>query len=437
MNKTSFAGRMIARSDAEAEMLIGRVRMFVAGVIFIALTALITILPPETYALRQAELIAGLVVSFCYSCLGAASFLVARSKFYKPVHGLLFALAEVALVLFNTLFDVLNPDTSSLFALASPLLLVIAIVLVLQVLRYNLKIHITVSVLVILGLFGILLYDPQIGQAPSPRLVDEVLNLYSVPPNVLRVFMLSLLAVIVALAISRSRSLMEKIAHELEESQNRNRFLPSELTTHLSDEDISELRTGRTEQVVVMMVDLRGFTKLALTLTPQQTAELLNSYRSIVMDVVTRNQGIIDKFMGDGVMCVFGLEQDFENASTSAVKAAIEISALMETWNTKRALINYEKLNTVIAIGGGEAFIAALGPPDRLEFTAIGPAVNSVSRMEAHAKEVNVEILISKIVYEAQTLDQGIDCTFTPIGKTRFRGEEQETELWSLQKGAQ
>ena len=431
MNGPSFANRMIARSDAEAELLIGRVRMFVASILFAAIFLLFNNLPRETFLLRETELKAALVVSGSYFLLGLLSSFLAQSKAYRPIHGLLFALAEVALVLCNVFFDIVDPETSSLFALASPLLLMIALVLVLQVLRYRLWVHIIVSASMIFGLLLLLLHDMQIGEQTSQRAFNELLQMYSLPPNVVRLLMLAILATIIAIAISRSRSLMVRIANELEESQNRNRFLPQELTTHLTDEDIERLRNGRNREVVVMFVDMRGFTRLTQTLSPSQTADLLSEYRSIIMDIVGQHRGIIDKFIGDGVMCVFGLDSSFEQAACDAVESAQEIQKKSADWNRQRQANGEPECEIVIAIGGGEALVAALGPDERLEFTVIGPVVNSVSRMEEHAKLHDVQVLLSSTVHDG-LLKKHAEDPCREWGTTHFRGENVATQLWTL-----
>ena len=424
-----FADRMMARSDANAEALIGQVRMFVSGVLFVTVAALLFRIEPELYALRETELKAAFVVTLAYFSLGLVSFVVAKSSWYRPFHGLVFALFEVSLVLANLYFDVQDSDTNSLFALASPRVLMLTLVLVLQVFRYRLAIHVVVSALLIMGVSLLIFFDVQMPITPPPRVMDELVQMYSPPPNAVRIIMLIVLATIVGLSISRSRRMMGRIAHELEENHNRNRFLPQELSGQMSDEDLQILRKGKNCDAAVMFVDIRGFTKLTGQLSTEETAQLLTAYRSLVMDAVLANNGIIDKFIGDGVMCVFGLETSFDVAAKDAVNAGKTLISGLDQWNVERAERKEPELDIVVVVHGGPVFAAAIGDDRRLEFTVTGPTVNTASRMESWAKEFDKCFVVSQRV--AETVNLGMKGV-RPVGDVLFRGDLGKTRLLEI-----
>ncbi|MDD9909527.1 MAG: adenylate/guanylate cyclase domain-containing protein [Ahrensia sp.] len=369
----TFAASMIARSDAEAEALIGRVRMLVSTILCLTVVALLFQLPAETVELRRSELYAALAVTALYIDLGFASYCLARSAHYHPWHGFVFAMLEVALVLANIYFDIRDAQTNSLFALASPPVLMLALVLVLQVLRYRIVVHAAVSVGLISGVVLLLASDISLPVDPTARVLDELLLMYSPPPNGVRLIMLAVLATIVGLAIMRSRRLMETIAHELEESHNRNRFLPSELTSQMSDTDLQTLRRDSEREVVVMFVDMRNFTALSGDRSPADTAALLTTYRGLVMDAVLDHDGIVDKFIGDGVLCIFGLESSYEVAAQKAVLAGQGLMQSLAEENKRRAKQGVTPFHIAIALHGGSVFAAAIGDDRRLEFTVTGP----------------------------------------------------------------
>ncbi len=422
---------MIARSDAEAEALIGRVRMLVGGVLCVAVITVLFRLPAETFSLRQTELYAALVVTLLYFVLGLVSYRVAISS-YRLWHGFAFALLEVALVLANVYFDIRDGETNSLFALASPLVLMLALVLVLQVLRYRLLVHIAVSGILICGVLYLLFMDFRMPLDPPPDVLNELLQMYSPPPNMVRLLMLAVLATIVGLAIIRSRRLMESIAHELEERHNRDRFLPRELTTQMSDQDVQTLRQGSEREVVVMFVDMRGFTTLSGSMTPAETATLLSAYRSLVMDAVLAQGGIVDKFMGDGVLCVFGLESSFTKAANAALAAGNEILARVESWNGERRRTEEQPVSIVVAVHGGPVLAAAIGDDRRLEFTVTGSAVNTASRMEGWAKENGETFVVSGAIADAA--DSGLN-TLRQLDSEQLRGDTAATDLFAVGTG--
>ncbi|MEM1040012.1 MAG: adenylate/guanylate cyclase domain-containing protein [Pseudomonadota bacterium] len=435
--RQSFASRLIAESDAQSEALIGGVRMFVAGVLFVTVVALLFRLPLNVFLLRQTELQAAVVVTLLYFVLGLTSFLLVRLGHYKPIYGLTFALLEVALVLANIFFDVRDFETSSLFALASPLILMVTLVLVLQVLRYRLVVHVVASTLLLSGILVLLTFDMRVGQPATPRVLAELQQMYSLPPNLVRVLMLCVLATIVGLAIWRSRRMMETIAQELEAAHNRNRFLPRELTNRLDDAELAKLREGQEREVVVMFVDLRGYTALSQTISPSQTADLLSRYRSLVSGCISQNDGIVDKFIGDGVMCFFGLKCSPEEAAAQSAAAALAVHRSIADWNEERRAAGSAVLDTAIAVAAGPVLVAALGDEQRLEFTVVGPAVNTASRIESFAKEIGQRTVIDARVFsllEKWPDKQKTGLRLDNLGKHTLRGERRSGSLYTLRQ---
>lgn len=433
--RQSFASRLIAESDAQSEALIGGVRMFVAGVLFVTVVALLMRLPLNVFLLRQTELQAAVVVTLLYFLLGLTSFLLVRWGHYKPIYGLAFALLEVALVLANIFFDVRDFETSSLFALASPLILMVTLVLVLQVLRYRLVVHVVASILLLSGILVLLMFDMRVGQPATPRVLAELQQMYSLPPNLVRVLMLCVLATIVGLAIWRSRRMMETIAQELEAAHNRNRFLPRELTSRLDDAELAKLREGQEREVVVMFVDLRGYTALSQTISTSETAALLTRYRQLVSGCITENGGIVDKFIGDGVMCFFGLECSPQRAAEQGADSALAVHRLMNEWNEQRKLASEPLLSIAVALAAGPVLVAALGDDTRLEFTVIGPAVNKASRIEGFAKETGQRTVLDARVFDllGELSDaQAAALKLDSLGQHRLRGENVTGALYAL-----
>jgi len=437
-SRQSFATRLIAESDANSEALIGGVRMFVAGALFLTVTGLLVRLPAETFLLRQTELYAAVVVTLLYFLLGLASFFLARSAFYKPIYGTAFAILEVGLVLANIFFDVRDSETSSLFALASPLVLMVALVLVLQVLRYRLVVHTVASALLLLGILLLLVFDMRSGQALPPRVVAELQQMYSLPPNMVRLLMLTVLATIVGLAIWRSRRMMESIAQELETAHNRNRFLPRELTSQLNDQALDRLRQGEEREIVVMFIDLRGYTALSQAISPAEMAALLTRYRSLVSACIAQNGGIVDKFIGDGVMCFFGLECDPQHAASQAVDSALAVHRQISNWNIERREAGEKALAVAAALAAGPVLVAALGDDQRLEFTVIGSAVNTASRIEDFAKETGQSSVLNDRVHtllvdNSAALPETVK--LDSLGQHKLRGEANPAKLYALREG--
>ncbi|MEM9733850.1 MAG: adenylate/guanylate cyclase domain-containing protein [Pseudomonadota bacterium] len=421
---STLASRLMAESDARAEALIGLARMFVSATLFLTVAAVLLQLPPEIQALRGHALHVALGVTASYFMLGVLSLLISRSRRYRPAWGLGFALFEVVLVLLNIYANINAPHANALFALASPLILMVAIVLVLQVLRYRLLIHTTVSVLLLSGTLALILVGGQT-ETVSDDFIAEIVGLYSLPPNMVRMVMFAVLATIVGVAIWRSRRLMERIATETEALHDRNRFLPRELTEALDDGDLERLRRGEERDAVILFVDMRDFTGLSERLGPAETAALLTHYRAAVTKTVTDHGGVVDKFIGDGVMCSFGLKCSLDEAAVQAVACA---KAIVAGSGQKLGKDN-PSYSIVCAMACGPVLVAAVGDENRLEFTVIGPPVNRAARVETFAKEKNLDVVITGEIFAM--LGQH-DQDWQDLGHHPLKGEATPTRLLAL-----
>ena len=136
------------------------------------------------------------------------------------------------------------------------------------------------------------------------------------------------------------------------------------------------------------------------TLPPEKVVQLLNEYFESMVEVVFRNSGTLDKFIGDGLMVIFGAPQDDPNQEEHALKAAIEMQAelrkLAAKWKPEGL-----SLRIGIGINSGPAIVGNIGSSRRMDYTAVGDTVNLASRLESTTKELGVGILISEYTYNA------------------------------------
>jgi adenylate cyclase len=157
---------------------------------------------------------------------------------------------------------------------------------------------------------------------------------------------------------------------------------------------------GDRRRISVLFCDIRGFTTISEGLPPEKVVQLLNEYFERMVEVVFRNNGTLDKFIGDGMMVIFGAPEDDPYQEEHALKAAIEMQSelrgLAEKWKP-------EGLNLRIGIGinSGPAIVGNIGSSRRMEYTAIGDTVNLASRLESATKELGVGILISEYTHNA------------------------------------
>lgn len=190
---------------------------------------------------------------------------------------------------------------------------------------------------------------------------------------------------------------------------------------------------GERRRVTVLFADIRGFTAMSETMQPEEVVGLLSDFFGRMVEVVMRNQGTIDKFLGDGMMVIFGAPQDDSYQEEHAVMAAIEMQQelriLCENWQNQ----GRRPIRMGIGINSGNAIVGNIGPSEHMEYTAIGDTVNLASRLETASKEVGVDILISEHTYE------GARPAFKwkPTGPVRVRGREEPILTFSVEGAVQ
>lgn len=155
---------------------------------------------------------------------------------------------------------------------------------------------------------------------------------------------------------------------------------------------------GERQYVTVLFADVRGFTKLAEEREPEDVVALLNRYFNMVVDIIFKYEGTLDKFIGDNVMAVFGAPIKSDNDEERAVMAAMEIQSGMEKFNMERKLNNEEAISVGIGINTGEAVVGNIGSEKRMDYTVIGDTVNVADRIQSAAS--GGEILISTLTYK-------------------------------------
>jgi len=162
----------------------------------------------------------------------------------------------------------------------------------------------------------------------------------------------------------------------------------------LADPSLAHVK-GRTVDATVLFTDLRGSTTLAHSMRPEDFVRRLNEIFTRMTPIVTDHGGNIDKFIGDGIMAIFGDPVPQENHARSAVLAAREMMRAMDDLQDEAEARGEQRIGMGIGIHTGELVAGDIGSADRLEYTVIGDTVNTASRMEGLNKEYQTSILIT------------------------------------------
>ncbi|EIM29230.1 adenylate/guanylate cyclase domain-containing protein [Microvirga lotononidis] len=162
---------------------------------------------------------------------------------------------------------------------------------------------------------------------------------------------------------------------------------------------------GQEQEIAVLFCDLRGFTSLAERRLPFDTVFILNRYFEAVGESVEDAGGYIDKFIGDGVLALFGLRTTPQQAAKQALDAALRIKAALEHLNEEYASEFEHPLKIAMGLHAGPAIVGQMGYGQATSLTAVGDTINAASRLEGLAKELDVELVISEDLATRAALD--------------------------------
>jgi adenylate cyclase len=161
-----------------------------------------------------------------------------------------------------------------------------------------------------------------------------------------------------------------------------------------------EILGGKSAKATILFSDVRGFTTLTEELGAQGTVAMLNEYFTIMVDRITEQEGMLDKFIGDAIMAAFGIPIQHEDDEDRAVRAAIGMISSVHEWSKQR--VKEGKLPVDMGIGLNTDNIVAgnIGSPKRMDYTMIGDGVNLAARLESACKQYSAHILISEYTYK-------------------------------------
>jgi adenylate cyclase len=214
-----------------------------------------------------------------------------------------------------------------------------------------------------------------------------------------------LVTCLLAVGVRRAQAMLVLATREEAAGREIRRFLSDGVAEAITRSDeLVEAGTAVERDAAIVMLDIRGFTRLVAMMPPRRAVDILTSFHARIVPLVQKHNGVIDKFLGDGVMITFGAVTASTTAAADALRALDEIMHEASHWRQNLREQNNElSLDVNGAAVAGAVVFATLGNGNRLELTVIGDAVNLAAKLEKHNKTAGTRALTSRATFELAT----------------------------------
>lgn len=300
------------------------------------------------------------------------------------------------------------------FVLKAPTLLYVFIFIAIRALRFDPKFVLAAGTVAIIGWALVMFYVTHIDPADNmlTRSYVEYLtsNAILIGAEVDKTISILLVTLILAVAVNGASNLLVTAITEQSAAREFSRFFDASVASGIrSTEGNLTAGHGQKRQAAILNVDIRGFSEIARECAAGDVMRLLSAYQGRIMPLIRNNGGIIDKFMGDGIMAAFGIDGDGETIAADAVRAAEAILLDAAKWTSNGEMSSLgRRLEIGIGISTGTVTWGAVGHEDRLEMTVIGAPVNLSAKLEKHNKACRSNCIVDARTWKLSH-EQGYD----------------------------
>lgn len=178
------------------------------------------------------------------------------------------------------------------------------------------------------------------------------------------------------------------------------KYVPQDVVNSIVSNPDSAL-IGKNANITVLFSDIRSFTTISETMQPDVLVDSLNRYFSVMVNIIYKRKGIIDKYIGDAIMAIFGAPKEYGDDVQQAVLSGIEMLDNLDVFNKQQREKGLKEFNIGIGINFGPVTVGNIGTSHKMDYTVIGDAVNLASRLEGLTKEYHTKLIISEGTYNA------------------------------------
>lgn len=237
--------------------------------------------------------------------------------------------------------------------------------------------------------------------------------------------LISAVAAQTAIAVENARA-HERLAREEVARANYSRFLPEVVVKQMLENPDSFKLGGVSQTITILFADIRGFTRISEHAPPEKIVSLLNRYFSAMTDIIFAHGGTLDKYLGDGLMALFGAPTATPDDASNALNAAVAMQRRLLGINRELRDEGFPEIGVGMGLHTGEVIVGYIGSDRRSEYTAIGDTVNTSSRLESNAR--GGEILISDATAKAAHSRYRLQ----PRDPIMVKNREQPVKLWEV-----
>ena len=271
-------------------------------------------------------------------------------------------------------------------------------------------------------------------------LLRQMMVMQGVEPNVFminQIVLLSVTAGLIAAAIWRARRHVERAVMAETQRSNLGRYFSPAVVQRLA-EDATALDSGRAQDAAVLFVDIVGSTRHMEAFTPEQVIAAIRAFHRRVVPIVFRHGGSVDKFLGDGLMAVFGAPTTAPSDAHCALLCAAEILDTVDRWSARRVARGNVSVTVSLGLHYGPVIQGNVGIADRLEFTTLGDVVNVASRLESMTRQHGAGVLASRDAVDAARryapLPPTLEARCRDLGLQPIVGHEAPLSLVSIER---
>ncbi len=386
---------LIRAQDRESERLIIYVQLSLA-----ALLALLYVLAPRPDDAPMTMFAPVPLALVAYALFAVVRLLMSRTGPLPSWFVIPFIVADIGLLLGLIWSFHLQYGEPPAFSLKVPSVLYLFVFVALRALRFDHRYVLAAGLTAAIG--WALLTVAAVAKSPDGSITRNFVtyitgNRILIGAEVDKIVAILLLTTILTMAARRAQRTLVTAVREEAAGREIRRFLSQGVADQIAtSEELIEAGQAAERDAAIMMLDIRGFTPFSTTVPPSEVVRMLTAFHARIVPIVRRHDGVVDKFLGDGIMVTFGAVAPSQTAAADALRALDQVLSEVMDWERSLSGLGLKfPLHVNAAVASGAVVFATLGDNDRLEYTVIGEAVNLAAKLEKHNKVEKTRALLT------------------------------------------